>query len=201
MAPEATALDGRQRRRVRTRRALVDSALQLFAERGFDGTRVEDITDAAGVSARTFFHYFASKEEVLYGDHPRNLEELAKGLAQRSSDEPILVSVREVMLDVVERFAAERDVHRVRFRLTIGTPILAAAGLQQQQEWVELVARWVAQRLGVDARRDLRPTLIADASIAAVRTAFVHWGLRGCEDDLCELTRESFRLLEAGFGL
>jgi AcrR family transcriptional regulator len=198
---EETALGGRQRRKLRTRRALVEAALRLFTERGFEQTRIEDITEAAGVSPRTFFHYFASKEAVLHGDHPGDLEELAKGIAARPPDEPVLVSVREVMLEVLKRYGAEREVHRVRYQLTLQTPVLAAVALQQQQEWSELVASWAARRLGLDPRSDMRPALIADVCIAAARTAFAHWCVRGCVDDLCELTRESFRLLEAGLGL
>jgi len=201
LSPEETALDGRQRRKVRTRQALVEAALKLFAERGFDATRVEDITEIAGVSPRTFFHYFASKEAVLYGDHPRNLEELARGFAGRPPDEPVVVSVREVMLGLMKGSGAQRELHRVRYQLTLQNTILAAARLQQQQEWAELVASWVARRLGLDPRRDMRPALIADVTIAAARTAFVHWCMGGCVDDLCALTRESYRLLEEGAGL
>ena len=201
MALEEAAVDGRQRRRLRTRRALVDAALQLFAERGFDATRVEDITEAAGVSPRTFFHYFTSKEAVLYGDHALTLEELARGFARRPPDEPVVVSIREVMLDLSKRSGAERDIHRVRYQLALQTTGLAAARLQQQQEWADLVASWVARRLGLDRESDMRPALIADVCIAAARTAFVHWCMRGCVDDLGELTRASFRLLEAGLGV
>jgi AcrR family transcriptional regulator len=200
LALEEAALDGRQRRRLRTRRALVDSALRLFAERGFDATRVEDITEAAGVSPRTFFHYFASKEAVLYGDHPLTLEELARSFARRPPDEPVVVSIREVMIELNRRSSAERDIHRIRYQLALQTPGLAAARLQQQQEWADLVASWVARRLGLDREVDMRPALIANVCIAAARTAFVHWCMRGCADDLGRLTREAFRPLEASLG-
>ncbi|HYR16536.1 MAG TPA: helix-turn-helix domain-containing protein, partial [Mycobacterium sp.] len=58
----------RERKRLRTRQALVDAAAELFEQRGYDGTTIADIAAAADISTRTFFSYFASKEDILFPD-------------------------------------------------------------------------------------------------------------------------------------
>lgn len=74
----------RDRKKRLTRQALADAALDLVAERGLDGITVEDIAAAAGVSARTFFNYFATKEEALLGPDP----DAGPRLARRILDQP-----------------------------------------------------------------------------------------------------------------
>src|SRR5205085_1024240 len=66
----------RERHRKRTAADLESAALDLFCERGFDAVTIDDIASAADVSRRTFFRYFASKEDVILSDHPRRLDEL-----------------------------------------------------------------------------------------------------------------------------
>src|SRR4029079_13738632 len=79
-------LGRRERKKLATRRALEESAMRLFTDKGFDGTTVEEIADAADVSARTFFRYFATKDEVLFGDHEPRLEAMRALLEQRPAD-------------------------------------------------------------------------------------------------------------------
>jgi AcrR family transcriptional regulator len=92
----------RQRKKDRTRRALVDAAMRLFADRGYEETTIADLADAADISPRTFFSYFAAKEDVLFADVDDRISALAE-LEFRRSDERPLDALRRLGGEVAER--------------------------------------------------------------------------------------------------
>ena len=102
----------RERKKARTRRALVEAALRLFAERGFEATTVAEIAEAADVSPRTFFTYFPAKEDVLFADAQDRIDRLQDALAKRAPDESLLDALRraarEVLADPTFRAEAQR---------------------------------------------------------------------------------------------
>ena len=196
----ATEHDRRERRKAQTRRDLVDAAEALFAVRGFERTTVEDIAEAAKVSPRTFFRYFATKEEVLFSNQAEELRTLKAELARRPPDEPPLVSIREALLRVIRMFEEDREFHLFRFRLTRQTPSVEAYALHLHQSWIREITGLLAERLGVDARKDLRPNFIAGCATMAMRSALVPWAFSRGQRDLLELTREAFEILERGLG-
>jgi len=193
--------DRRERKKARTRRDLVEAAVRLFDERGFEGTTIEDITNAADVSPRTFFRYFASKEEILFSEHEPNVDDLRKRLAEYPDGESALVSVREATLAIADHIEENKDFQLLRIRLTSESPTVGAYALRVQQDWVGISARILAERLGVNVHTDLRPTLIAGAANVAIRSAMTRWSAGQGREDLRELTSKAFRLLEFGFGL
>ena len=79
-------LGRRERKKRETRQALVETAMALFAEQGVDGTTIEQISDGADVSERTFYRYFATKEDVLFADSIERRERFATALATRPED-------------------------------------------------------------------------------------------------------------------
>jgi AcrR family transcriptional regulator len=193
--------DRRQRKKARTRRDLVKAAVRLFDERGFEGTTIEDITNAADLSPRTFFRYFASKEEILYAEHQRSVDDLRNRLADCPEGEPLLVTVREAMLTIAGRIEKDKDFHLLRIRLVAESPSVLAYALRVQQDWVRIIAKALAARLGVNVYTDMRPTLIAGAANVAIRSALTRWGAGGGKESLRKLTSEALLLLESGFGL
>ena len=108
-AAEDLPPDRRERKKARTRRDLVEAAVRLFDERGFEGATIEDITNAADVSPRTFFRYFTSKEEILFSEHQLSVDDLRNRLAECPDGEPLLVSVREAMLTIAGRIEEDKD--------------------------------------------------------------------------------------------
>src|ERR1700677_380827 len=85
----------RDRKRDRTRKALINAAVDLFERRGYDGTTVADIAEAADIGTRTFFSYFASKEELLFPDSDARVRAAVTAIANRKAgDRPADVLMR-----------------------------------------------------------------------------------------------------------
>src|ERR1051325_4255086 len=121
----AAAVEGlRERHRKRTAADLEEAALTLFTDKGFDAVTIDDIAASADVSRRTFFRYFASKEDVILSDHPRRLDELQAELDRRPVDEPALTALRHAILSLVSTYEENREQMVRRFRLLTTTPAL-----------------------------------------------------------------------------
>jgi len=167
-------LGRRERKKLETRRALVRAALELFAERGVDGTTVDDIADAVDVSSRTFHRYFAAKEDVLFADAAERRERFARFLAERPADERLLDTLRAAAHDLAESFLAEPGDERRRMRVILGSDTLRAQSLQHSDVLSHLVAEHAAGRLSMESRDPL-PRLLGACTIAALRTARERW--------------------------
>lgn len=190
----------RERKKLRTRTQLADAALRLFAERGFDDVTVEDIAAEVEVSPRTFFRYFASKEETLFGDVDATLEAIRDELARRPPGEPDVVAIREAVLSVARRFAVDAGPTLERASVITRTPSLLAHAAGREATYEEAIARALAGRVGATREPTLRERLLAAFAIAALRVAFGAWVERGGTDPVLDLASEALDRLEAGFG-
>lgn len=190
----------RERRKALTAAELEAAAYRLFGERGFDNVTVDDIAAEADVSRRTFFRYFASKEDVLLADHFVQLARLREAMASRPDDEPIVTALRNSVLSLTSDFEERKEKVVIRARLMRDTPSLQARSLVHQQLWENAMQEMVADRLGVDPVKDLRPGVVAAAALAAMRVAFTIWLNAGCDGDVIALTTEALDLLDGGLG-
>jgi AcrR family transcriptional regulator len=158
----------RERKKQRTRDALLRAALELFTTRGYEETTVDEIAAAADVSQRTFFRYFASKEEVAFFV-PRLAEShFVAAVRERPPGEAPLEALRRAVLENWDTLneAVGRivpiDLHMRVYRVIESTPALLAAHLRRATELEEELARIVAEREGLDVDADPRPrTLVA----------------------------------------
>jgi AcrR family transcriptional regulator len=191
----------RERRKRLTAAELEAAALRLFGERGFDAVTVDDIAAEADVSRRTFFRYFASKEDVLLADHHVQLARLREAMAARPSDEAILTALRNALLSITGDFEERRERVILRGRIMRETPSLQARSLVHQKAWEDAMQQMVADRLGVDPVLDLRPGVVAATALAAMRVAFNNWLNAGATGDLIALTAEALDLLDGGLQL
>ena len=179
MPPAAASLSARKQEVVRV--ALAEAAEALFLADGFEATTVEQIAQAAGVSRRTFFRYFESKEDVL-ADHAERFGEcLYAALAARPHAEPPLVAIRNALVPALEAGIRDRDVLRYTIRLLRETNGLRRVLLARRNRLEERVAALMARRLGAKAA-DPTPMLLAFLTRALLDTAFNAWYDRETED-------------------
>jgi AcrR family transcriptional regulator len=188
----------RERHRKRTAADLEEAALTLFSKKGFDAVTIDDIASAADVSRRTFFRYFASKEDVILSDHPKRLDELQAALDRRPADEPALTALRYAVMSLADTYEDERERMLRRFSLMTTTPALEARSLCLQRNWETSVTEMLAARMGVDPAKDLRPGVVAATTMATMRVATANWLARGGHDDLPVLVAEALDLLDGG---
>jgi AcrR family transcriptional regulator len=188
----------RERHRKRTAADLEEAALCLFSERGFDAVTIDDIATAADVSRRTFFRYFASKEDVILSDHPKRLDELQAALDRRPVDEPALTALRHAIMSLADTYEEEREHMVRRFSLMTTTPALEARSLCLQRNWETSVTEMLAARMGVDPARDLRPGVVAATTMAAMRVATANWLAGGGQGELPVIVAAALDLLDGG---
>jgi AcrR family transcriptional regulator len=199
IAVDAGPEDRREHKKARTRDELVQAALQLFSRNGFDATTVEDIAAAARVSPRTFFRYFANKEEVLFHRKDEDLASLQAALSARPPGEAPLQVLRAAVVEYMERLQAEREFHLLRIKLIRESATLESYGLQLHQEWIRYMARALARRMQVSPVTDLRPLLLASCGVVAMRCALVPWMQSRGAVDISVFANQAFDQIQRGF--
>jgi mycofactocin system transcriptional regulator len=172
-------------------------ALRLFTERGFDETTMDDIARELGVGRRTLFRYFASKNDMVWGDFDWVLNRLRGEFAAASARTPLMTVLREAV--VASNTYPEDALPELRTRLELITtvPALQAHSMLRYAEWRAVVAEFAAARLRRDAA-DLEVASLGYAALAASTSAFTYW-VANPEKDLILLLDRAYRMLEAGF--
>ncbi|MFD4371552.1 TetR family transcriptional regulator [Streptomyces sp. NPDC058486] len=189
--PRASTLAQRKRQLVATE--LTETALQLFAHKGFDAVTVDEIATAAGVSKRTFFRYFASKEDVVVQFLAGMGADMRAELAARPAAEPpsaALLAAISVPLAACGDHA-ERTLPVVR--LILRTPALLARFLEHQAGWREELAGELAARPG--PADSLYPPLAAGMALTAFDTVLRRWSEDEGTPDPLALIDRAFALL------
>jgi AcrR family transcriptional regulator len=160
-----------ERKQELVRGEIFNAAWRLFGARGYEATTVAEIAAAAGVSRRTFFRYFSSKEDVLVETTDDLAEAMLAAMAERPLDEPPLVAIERALVPVLEgRLQTERT--QTIIRLLRGSRTLRRAMLERHALMEERLAVQLAGRLGVDPAVDSTPQLLAFVARAMMDTAF-----------------------------
>ncbi|WP_182047559.1 TetR family transcriptional regulator [Curtobacterium sp. ME26] len=166
--------------RERTRRLaqteLTTVAQDLFLEYGYEATTVDQIAAAAGMSKRTFFRYFPSKDDLVIGKYDLFGDRMADALDARPTDEPVWDSLRRVFdltLDYVQD-ERQRARYEAMDRIVQATPQLTARYLEKLQRVQALLIERVATRLDHPAS-DPRPAAVVGAAFACMQAARASW--------------------------
>jgi AcrR family transcriptional regulator len=186
-----------ERKRQLVRDELAEAALKLLARQGFETTTIDQIVATAGVSRRTFFRYFRSKEDVIVQFLGDVGAQLCAALAVRPVGEPPAVALRHA-LSVFVQTCIEHPEKALRLtKLTLGTPALLARFLELQAQWRTDLAAELARRAGPGPHVDLRSALAAAVALAAFDTALNRWADSDGADDLADLTDQTFAVVAA----
>jgi AcrR family transcriptional regulator len=181
----------RERKKQRTREAIVEAALRLFEERGFEQTTIADIAEAADIAPRTFFGYFPSKDDVLFADFQETFDGLSARLSDRSDDETAIDAIRAWITALLEERGVIDERERCRKRVIGESQALAAHQRALMGRIEELLAEHIARDLG-DRPDDVRPRMIASAVIGALAAVDV----KGTDDSATPSKEEALAMVD-----
>ena len=197
MTDTAIELGRRERKKLETRRALRDAALRLVAERGPDDVSVEDIAEEADVSVRTFFNYFSSKEDALFGWDPEALEAITEAVVSRPANESPFKALRAVLRGFFDEVEAPSwaDQRALRHQLLHRHPSLLPRFLATHHQMDEALLRGLVTRLGEES---LYARLVVTTTSGAMRLTLSHWEATGRKQPVTDLLDEAFDTIERG---
>lgn len=178
----------RERKKQQTRDALVRAALELFQAKGYEHTTIREITDAVDVAERTFFRYFAGKEDLALSFVGDGAGALLEALAARPPAEEPLTALRHAFRESLRQITADQGspgrtpTYLSAIKLIESSPPLLAAYLRYSHDHGEAIVRALAEREGVDPAADPRPRIIAALFAGLVSLASRDWQAAGADD-------------------
>ncbi|MFJ9818210.1 TetR family transcriptional regulator [Streptomyces sp. NPDC101151] len=171
----------RERKKQRTRDALLRSALELFTTHGYERTTVDEIAEAVDVSQRTFFRYFAGKEDAALAVQAMAEAHFVAAVRQRPPHEAPMEALRQAVLEGWDGLSEAIDevvpveLYMRMYRTIESTPPLLAAHLRRSAATEETIARVLAEREGVDVDADPRPRLAVAVFGGVIRVTERQW--------------------------
>lgn len=154
--------------------AIEEASFVLFAKRGFAATTLDDIAAAVGVTRRTLFRYYQSKNDIPWGQFDATLADFRAILDEQPTDLPLARAVHRAVLRFNDFPPHVLPSHRQRMHLILTTPELQAHSALRYAEWRRVIAEYVAARLGLDAT-DLMPRTVGHVALALAISSYEVW--------------------------
>lgn len=184
------------RPRATTALSITSVSLELFERDGFDATTVDAIAEAAGISRRTLFRYFPSKNDIVWGDFSTHVARFREALLSAPADEPTMDVLRRCVVAFNDYGPDAEPELRTRMSLITAVPALQGHAMLRHAEWCTAIADFVAARTG-SRPEALEPTVVAQAALGTSTATFRVWIAEG--GDLLTLLDEAFARLGDGF--
>ncbi|WP_435879142.1 TetR/AcrR family transcriptional regulator [Streptomyces tuirus] len=186
----------RERKKIKTRRAIRTAAYALIEEQGYDATTIEQIADRAEVSPSTVLRYFPAKEDIVVTDAWDPV--MTAELRARPADEPWADTLRHVMRTTLDLALAEEPrVTRLRTRLGVEVPAVRARMLENAATTGRLLRDALAERSGLDPD-GLELRVFAMSVMGGLMEASHYWAETGHRDDIRDLVDRALDVLEHG---
>jgi AcrR family transcriptional regulator len=194
---DASAEGLRERKRRETRQRIAETALRLFLADGFDGTTLDVIAAESGISRRTFFSYFKSKDDILLFSQDAHWRAMYDDLLKTSPDMSPLEAVRDIMVKYMARYTTEEMVAidtLMRSSATLQSRKQAFYAEQEQVLFTHLCEVWRQP----ERRTALR--MVAMVSMGAMRVTTQTWNEQpGPRRPMAKLLRETFESLKSEY--
>lgn len=189
MTQETARPGARQLARRAMTAQVAEMAIDLFVERGYEETTIDDICAVAGISRSSFFRYFRSKEDVLLSEVADLGQSLLAALRDRPDTEAPWVALRRAMRPLIEQYADKSERILRSARLARTTPALATFHQDKLARFGQLLRPEVARRLGpgLDDPGDPRPAALIAAALACLDAAVAAWAAADGAPPLAQL--------------
>jgi AcrR family transcriptional regulator len=182
------------RKQQMVRGAIYDAAIKLFAEKGFDETTVEEVAQAAGVSRRSFFRYFASKDDLLAQNVVNYGNVLAATVIACAPTLTPLETIRETVQTVLKQVVAEPHTRQIIAIAGRSASARQAHG-SRMHDVEDALAVAFAARTKAASKDDLKPRMLAALTLSAMNLAVIAW-CRGEDQDPSKAARQVFTNLK-----
>ena len=176
------------RRAAQTRAEIVDAALELFTDQGFDATSMEQVAEAARVSRRTIYRYFPTKDDLVFESPRKWLGVLNQTLDTRRADEATRDVLRRALRDVARFIESDRDTVLAGFSILIASPSLMARHGRSDAEWSARYIELIGPDVADQPDGALLATTAAMALVAATNALIAVWAAGQPNSDLGTMT-------------
>ena len=196
-APTELATGLRERKRQQTRERLTRAAMALFLDRGFEATTLDDIAAAAEISRRSFFHYFASKEDVVFAWQEEITAALIDAVAARPAAESMLTAAENAISAMVRQLEPGEAIAMAQLKRD--NPALQARDQVKYEKLERALADALARRAGHKTEK-LKARLVAMIATGAMRIGGDLWAAEGAHEKPQTLVKRTFAAIRAILG-
>lgn len=186
----------RQAHKLRTERALQQAALELFGEQGYDATTTDEIAERAGVSPRTFFRYFPTKESVLFVGRWGWMQSFNKAFLAAPEELSDLDAMRATLHTLAPDLTKRRAALGLYEKAVASSPTLRGGVFDHQQQDIGAIAGTIAARRGL-TEPDLACRTLATVVLLIYRNGVTRWLSAPASSDIRDFIAEGFDLLVA----
>ena len=193
----ATGVPGlRERKRQQTRERLTRVAMALFLDRGFEATTLDDIAAAADISRRSFFHYFGSKEDVVFAWQEDSTAALIAAVAARPAHESMLAAAENAISAMVRQLKPGEAIAMACLKRD--NPALQARDQVKYEKLERALAEALSKRAGHKTEK-LQARLVAMIAAGAMRIGGELWAAEGAREKPEALVKRTFAAIRAIF--
>ena len=186
---ESQPMSLRERKKRLAQATIEETALRLFQQRGYEHTSIQDIADAVMMSSRTFFRYFASKEEVLLGPMRTILSDGLRFLQRVAPTESPHAALRATFVYLASQYQQQRASFLIRYQVAMQTPSIASIYLYALMETEPAICEALCSHLEAATNRNKIRFLVA-IYMTALRVAIAAWLEHEAQGDLVSVLRE-----------